>query len=308
MPRQINHQMTPTEWALLILLAILWGGSYFYNAIAIKELPPLIIVAVRVGLGAALLYLVVRLTGGRMPREWTTWRAFFFMGLINNVIPFSLVAWSQTHIASGLAAILNATTPLFTVLVAHYATHDEKMSPGRIVGLLVGFAGVVLMIGPDAITESTNDVIAEFGPLGAAVFYAASGVYGRRFSRMGLKPLVTATGQITAAAVMMIPLALLIDPPWLLQMPGLETWAALFGLAAVSTTLAYVIFYRILSTAGAVNLLLVTFLVPVSAILLGAVILHEHLGVNHFLGMACIGLGLAAIDGRLVRLLWPARA
>jgi drug/metabolite transporter (DMT)-like permease len=164
------------------------------------------------------------------------------------------------------------------------------------------------MIGPDALTESGGDVLAEFALLAASVFYALSGVYGRRFGRMGLKPLVTATGQITAATVVIVPVALIVDPPWTLAMPSFDTWAALVGLAAISTTLAYVIFYRILATAGAVNLLLVTFLVPVSAILLGALILHEHLAANHFLGMACIGLGLAAIDGRLIRMLWPARA
>ena len=299
----INRHMTPTEWALLLALALLWGGSYFYVAIAIKVLPPLTIVAIRVAIGGALLYLVVRATGGTMPRDAKTWRGFFTMGFVNNVVPFSLIAWAQGHIESGLAAILNATTPLFAVLVAHYLTRDEKMTPARVIGVIVGFAGVVLMIGPDALAGAGNDVLAELALLLASVFYAYSGVYGRRFSQAGLKPMVTATGQITASTAMMVPLALIVDQPWTLPMPGIGVWGALLGLAAISTTLAYVMYYRILATAGAVNLLLVTFLVPVSAILLGAVFLHERLQANHFLGMAAIGLGLAAIDGRIFRLL-----
>ena len=302
MPPAINRTMTPFEWGLLILLALLWGGSYFYVAIAVKALPPLTIVASRVVIGAALLYAVVRLTGARLPTDRATWSGFVVMGLINNVLPFSLIAWGQGHIPSGLAAILNATTPLFGVIVAHLTTLDERMTPARVAGLVIGFCGVVVMIGPDAVAGLNANLVAEFALLAASVLYAFSGVYGRRFGKAGLPPLVTATGQITASAVMMTPLALIFDRPWTLAMPGLAVWAALAGLGAISTCLAYIMYYRILKTAGAVNLLLVTFLVPASAILLGALILGERLEPRHFLGMAAIGLGLAAIDGRLLRL------
>jgi drug/metabolite transporter (DMT)-like permease len=298
MPPAINRTMTPTEWALLIFLALLWGGSYFYVAIAVKALPPLTIVAIRVAFGALLLYLVVRVSGARLPTDRRSWSAFAMMGIINNVVPFSLIAWGQGHIASGLAAILNATTPLFGVVVAHFMTHDEKMTPARVGGLVIGFCGVVVMIGPDALGGASAGLLAEFALLAASVFYAFSGVYGRRFGKAGLAPMVTATGQITASAVMMVPLALIVDRPWTLPVPGVPVFAALFGLAAISTSLAYIIYYRILKTAGAINLLLVTFLVPVSAILLGALVLGEHLEPQHFLGMAAIGVGLACIDGR----------
>jgi drug/metabolite transporter (DMT)-like permease len=304
----INRTMTPTEWGLILALGLLWGGSYFYNAVALTALHPLTIVAIRVAVGGALLYAIVRATGGRMPRDADTWRGFFMMGLVNNVIPFSLIAWAQSHVESGAAAILNATTPLFAVLVAHYLTHDEKISPLRVGGVIIGFGGVVIMIGPDALAGAATDVLADLALLLASVFYAYSGVYGRRFSRAGLKPLVTATGQITASTVMMVPIALIVDQPWTVWMPGAGVWAALFGLAAISTTLAYVMYYRILATAGAVNLLLVTFLVPVSAILLGALFLGERLSANHYLGMAAIALGLAAIDGRVFRGLRRANA
>ena len=301
MPPAINRHMGPTEWALLLTLAILWGGSYFYIAIAIKVLPAFTIVAFRVVLGAALLYLVVRVSGAAMPRTREAWTAFFVMGFLNNVVPFSLIAWAQGHVASGLAAILNATTPLFAVVLAHYLTGDERMTPARVAGIAIGFLGVVIMIGPDALHGFSTDLLAEFALLVASVFYALSPIYARRFSRAGVTPMVAATGQLTAASVMMVPLALIANRPWELPVPGWEVWAALVALAAISTTLAYIIYYRILATAGAVNLMLVTFLVPVSAILLGAFFLAERLSPNHFLGMAAIGLGLSAIDGRVWR-------
>ena len=307
MPPPIHRTMTASEWSLLVFLAVLWGGSYFYVGVAIKVLSPLAIVAFRVGLGALLLYLVVRLTGRRMPRDGATWGAFFIMAITNNVIPFNLIAWAQSHVASGLAAILNATTPLFAVLLAHYLAKDERMSPLRVAGVVIGFGGVVIMIGPDALAGATTDLLADLALLLASVFYAFSPIYGRRFGRSGLSPIVAAAGQFTAAAAIMIPLALITDRPWTLPMPGAEVWAALIGLGALSGALAYIIYYRLLATAGAVNLILVTFLVPATAILLGAVFLGEHLAANDFLGMACIGLGLAAIDGRLFRGMRAAR-
>jgi len=299
MPPAHRRTMTASEWGLLIILALLWGGSYFYIGVAIKVLPPFSIIAFRVALGALLLYAVVRLSGARMPTDGRIWRAFLVMGVLNNVVPFSLIAWGQSHIESGLAAIFNATTPLFGVVIAHFFTADEKMTPARVTGLLIGFAGVIVMIGSEALRGFGVDLLADLALLLASVFYASSGIYGRRFSKMGVSPMVTATGQITASTVILVPLALLVDRPWTLPAPGAPVWAALVGLAALSTTLAYVIYYRILATAGAVNLLLVTFLVPVSAIILGALVLGERLHANHFLGMALIGAGLLCIDGRV---------
>jgi drug/metabolite transporter (DMT)-like permease len=301
MPTTIHRAMTPFEWTLLLTLGLLWGGSYFYIGVAIKVLPPFSIVAFRVLLGGALLWVVVKAGGGRMPRDWRSWRAFFVIALLNSVIPFSLISWAQSHVASGLAAILNATTPLFAVVFAHYLTGDERMTPARATGVAIGFAGAVVMIGPDALHGASGDLIAEMALLLASVFYALSPIYGRRFAKAGLSPMVTAAGQFLSATLIMVPLALVIDRPWTLPVPGPSVWLALIALAAISTTLAYMIFYRILATAGAVNLVLVTFLVPVSAILLGALFLGEHLEPGHFAGMALIGLGLAAIDGRPLR-------
>jgi drug/metabolite transporter (DMT)-like permease len=297
----INRTMTLREWAMLLALSVLWGGSFFFNGIAVKELPPFSIVTLRVGLAALILMAVLRVARVSMPRDPRIWAAFLGMGLLNNVVPFCLIVWGQTHIASGLASILNATTPLFTVMVAHVFTTDEKMTGNRLAGVLVGFVGVVFLIGPAVLRNSGADITAQIACLAAAFSYALAGIYGRRFKRMGVPPLATATGQVTTSALVLLPLALFVDQPWLLPMPGLGTWAAVAGIAALSTALAYVLYFRILATAGATNLLLVTFLIPVSAILLGSLALGERLDPRHFAGMALIGAGLAAIDGRLLK-------
>lgn len=288
--------MSAADWLLLVTLSILWGGSFFFAKIAVAELPPLTVALGRVALAAAGLLLLARIAGVAMPGGVAP---FAVMGLLNNVVPFSLIFWGQTHIPSGLAAILNATTPLFTVLVAHAATADEKLNGGRIAGLLFGFAGVVTMIGPDALQDLGRNVVAQLACLAAALSYGIAGVYGRRFR--GEPALRVAAGQLTASTLMLVPLVALIDRPWRLPIPSTTTLGALAGLALLSTALAYVIFFRILARAGATAISLVTFLIPVSAILLGTQLLGEELAARHVAGMIAIALGLAAIDGRPVR-------
>ena len=296
----INRSMTPTEWLMLLTLSVLWGGSFFFTGVVIKELPPFTIVVLRVGLAAVILNIVIRAMGLRMPTDKAVWAAFFGMGLLNNVIPFSLIVWGQSHIASGLASILNATTPLSTVIVAHFLTRDEKMTGNRLVGVIAGLIGVVVMIGPEVLEGLGTNVLAQLAVLGAALSYAFAGVFGRRFKAMGVAPLMTATGQVTASTLILLPISLMVDQPWQLSMPSTAAWGALIGIAALSTALAYILYFRILATAGATNLLLVTFLIPVSAIILGSLVLGERLDPKHFLGMALIGIGLGAIDGRLL--------
>lgn len=303
----IKATMGASEWGALLLLSVLWGGSFFFVAVAVAELPPLTIVLLRVAIAAATLHLVRMAMGLAMPCDWASWRAFAAMGLINNVVPFSLIVWGQSHIASALASILNATTPLFAVVVAHYLTSDEKLTPARLLGVAVGFAGVAAMLGPEALGELGAALVAELACLVGALSYAFGGVYGRRFRALGLDPLATAAGQVTASAALLLPLAVLVDRPWTLPSPSLDAMAALAALAVLSTAFAYVLYFRLLAAAGATNLLLVTFLIPVSAILLGTAVLGERLAPRHLLGMALIGLGLAAIDGRLWRRLAAAR-
>jgi drug/metabolite transporter (DMT)-like permease len=300
--------MNVLEWGLLLTLSVLWGGSFFFNGIAVKELPTLTVVVARVMIATIILLVATSAMSVRLPREGSVWATFFGMGLLNNVVPFSLIVWGQAHIASGVASILNATTPLFTVVVAHVLTPDEKMTGGRLVGVLAGFAGVATMIGSDAVASLGIDVVAQVACLAAAVSYALAGVYGRRFKTMGVSPLATATGQVTASSVMLIPIMLLVDKPWTLPLPSTAAILALMGVAALSTALAYILYFRILATAGATNLLLVTFLIPVTAILLGVLALGETLQLKHWMGMALIGLGLAAVDGRPWRALTTALA
>jgi len=304
----VNRPMSSPEWGMLLALSVLWGGSFFFNGVAVRELPTFTVVVARVVLASAILLLALRMMGSRIPSDRRVWAAFFGMGLLNNAVPFSLIVWSQTHIASGLASILNAITPLFTVIVAHMLTSDEKMTGGRLVGVTVGLVGVVVMIGGAAFTSLGVNVIAQLACLAAALSYAFAGVFGRRFKTMGVTPMQTAAGQVTASSIMLVPIMLIVDKPWTLAMPSIEALLALLGVAALSTALAYTLYFRILATAGATNLLLVTFLIPVSAILLGIFVLGETMQLKHFVGMALIGLGLAAIDGRPWRALRAALA
>ncbi|MEO3474917.1 DMT family transporter [Roseomonas sp. CAU 1739] len=238
------------------------------------------------------------LLGVAPPRGSRAWRAIAMMGLINNVIPFTLIVWAQQTLPSGLASILNATTPLWTVLVAHAFTREERATPGKIAGVLFGFAGVAAMMGADILGGAAAAGVATAAMLAATFSYACAGVFGRRFRAIGVAPMQAALGQVTASAVVMLPLALVIDRPWGLPAPSAATVAAVLGLAGLSTAAAYVLYFRILALAGAVNLVLVTFLIPVSAILLGTLLLDEALAPRHLAGMALIAAGLAAIDGR----------
>ena len=295
-PNDGSRIMSPLEWGLLLILSILWGGSFFFVEVALTELPPFTVVFGRVGFAAMALILLVYGVGHRLPADFRLWGAFCVMGALNNLIPFSLIVWGQTQIASGLASILNATTPLFTVLLAHFFTKDEKMTPNRVVGVLLGLVGVTVMFGGEFLAGLGLGGIAKLAVLGAAFSYAVAGIFGRRFE--DTPPVVAAAGQVTATTVLMLPVVLLVDRPWNLPAPTLTTWGVVVGLALLSTAVAYLIYFRILATAGATNLLLVTFLIPVSAILLGVTILGERLEPRQFAGMALISLGLGAIDGR----------
>lgn len=299
--RTIHRTMTAREWSLLVALSLLWGCTFFFTGVALRELPPFTLMALRVGIAALTLVLVLRAMGLRLPRGVAVWRAFAVMGLINSVVPFSLLIWSQTEIPTALAAVLNATTPLSTAVVAHVFTDDEKLTANRIAGVLIGLLGVAVMIGPDALKGFSAGLVAQLAAIGATISYAFASVYGRNFRRLGVAPLLTATGQLIMAAIIAAPIALAFDRPWQLPMPGVETWLAVVAFAVPSTALAFIIYFRLLATAGATNLVLVTFLLPVSAIVLGVVVLGERLDPKHLLGMALIGLGLAAIDGRLLR-------
>ncbi|MBY6032322.1 DMT family transporter [Marinobacter daepoensis] len=299
MTSSINASMGGREWIMLISLSVLWGGSFFFIGVAVADLPPLTIVTLRVSIAAVLLWTTAFVMGLRPPKGLNIWAAFLGMGLLNNVIPFSLIVWGQTQIASGLASILNAATPIFTVVVAGLFLPDERVTPRKALGVTVGFIGVVVMIGLPAINGI--GVLAHFAVIAATLFYAFAGVFGRRFKTMGVNPLVSAAGQVTASSLWLAPVALAVDGPIHLADLKISVLGSVFGLAFFSTAIAYVLYFKILESSGATNLLLVTLLVPVSAILLGSLFLNEELGAVHYLGMAMIAAGLSIIDGRLWR-------
>ena len=292
----IRVRMSGREWGLMLLLSALWGGSFFFIGTAVRDMPVLTIVLLRVALAAAALWIVVRATGRRVPRGAATWGAFLVMGLLNNVIPFALIVWGQKQIPSGLASILNASTPLWTVLVAGALLSDERASVRKLAGVVMGLGGVAVMMGIDVI-GGQHPLLPQLAVVCASISYGFSAWWGRRFRQIGVDPMVTAAGMLTASTlVLAIPVLALNGPP--VGYPA-TSWAAVAALALLSSALAYVIYFRILASAGATNISLVTFLVPVSAILLGWLFLDERLGFAQLIGMALIGAGLALIDGRL---------
>jgi drug/metabolite transporter (DMT)-like permease len=292
--------MSATDWLLLIVLSVLWGGSFYFAKIAVLEIPPMTVALGRVGIAAATLAIVARATGNVFPHDRRTWWNLTVMAAFNNVIPFTLIFWGQIHITIGLAGILNATTPLFGVLAAHWMTHDDRLSVGRIVGLIAGFVGVVMLIGPDMLTELGTNVLAEFACLVGSCFFALGAVWARRVR--GYPPVVMAASQLTMSTVLLLPIVLIFDRPGALLLASKAAIWSVVSLALLSSALAYLIYFRIIARAGATNALIVTFLIPVSAIVLGIVFLDEVMDARQLAGMAAIFIGVAAIDGR------PARA
>jgi drug/metabolite transporter (DMT)-like permease len=234
----IDATMGRRDWALLGALSVLWGGSFLFVGVAVREIPPLLLVAARVLIAALALHAVLRVTRTPFPATRAAWGAFLGMGLLNNAIPFTLIAWGQAHIASGLASILNATTPLFTVIVAHWLTADERMRGRRLAGVAIGFVGVAAMVGGSALERLGVDVAAQLAVLAAAISYAFAGVFGRRFKALGIPPLATAAGQVTASSLMLAPVALIVAPPWSLPVPSAGALLAVLALALLSTALA----------------------------------------------------------------------
>ena len=284
------------SWLLLIILSVLWGGSFFFAGLALRELPPMTVALARVALAAALIYPVFRMQGGSLPTSPAGWMPFVVMGLLNNIIPFSLIFAGQVRISSGLASVLNATTPLFTVLVLA-SFGDEKLILRRVVGVVIGLCGVYVLRDP-SLVQSEGQTIGMLLCLGAALSYGFSGLWGRRkFNKV--PPLTTATCQLISSSIVMTFITAAVDRPWRLPMPGLATWGALFGLAALSTALAYILFFRIMARAGASNVMLVTLLIPVTAILLGVMVLGEPLSMREIAGALVIAASLLVIDGRV---------
>jgi drug/metabolite transporter (DMT)-like permease len=289
--------MSAKNWGLLFLLALLWGSSFFFYKILVAVLPPITVVLGRVGIAAIALNLWLLARGEFLPLGDGLWKRFLLLGLLNTVIPFVLIAWGETRITSGMASILNATTPIFMVVVAHFGTHDEKMSWPKIAGIAFGVLGTMILVGPAAFSGASA-VLGELAVIGASAAYGFGGVYSRRFK--DIPPLAAAAGQITGGAVLLLPLSLVVDRPWALAMPGWQTWAALLAIALVNTALAYFVYFKMVANVGVTYISLVTFLIPIIAVFLGVAFLGESISLQALAGMAVIALGLAAIDGRLL--------
>lgn len=297
----IRTMMNRSDWLTLIALAVIWGAAFLFISVAVSEVEPLTYVWLRLTIAAAAMWLFLWWRGESAGLPRTVWVSIIVLALFNNAIPFVLFGWGQTHIASGLAAILNATTPIWGVVVAHLLTGDEKLSGRKLAGVFLGFAGVTVMIGPALLGSIGNDVLAQLACVTAALCYAFAGVWARRFRAMGVSPMSVTTGQLSAGAVVMLPVALLVDQPWLDTLPSLKAIGAIVALAVVCSAFAYILYFRLIDRAGATNALLVTLLVPPVAIFLGALVLNEVIETRDFAGLGLIALGLAAIDGRLLK-------
>jgi drug/metabolite transporter (DMT)-like permease len=312
-----DNRIDARDWSLLGLLSVLWGGSFFFNGVVLRELPPLTVVLLRVALAAMILLPALWVYRIRFPVGLSGWRPSFAIALLNNVLPFSLIAIGQTYIPSGLASILNATTPLFTVLVMA-AAGDEKLHPRRVAGVVTGLIGVIILHGQDLHGQDLpgtglhpqdlygQDLGIQAGEgvgillcLAAAFSYGLAALYARR-KLSNSPPLATATFQLLASSLMMTIIAAVFERPWQLPMPGATTWLAMMGLAGLSTALAYIVFFQILRRSGSTNVMLVTLLIPLTAILLGYLVLGESISRREIVGALVIGSALLLIDGRVL--------
>ena len=294
----IKASMDSADWSKLVLLSVLWGGAFFLVEIALDAFSPWLIVAARMTIAALLLWLIVLAKRYPVPAAASVWLLFVGTGLLNNVIPLLLIAWAQTEITAGLAAILIATTPVIGVALAGLFLRDEPITRRKLAGTVVGFLGVAILIGPAVWSGFGRNVIAQLAVLAAAVSFALAGVCGRRFATVGVHPMTAAAGQLLASAVVALSLLFIFEGSVAVSAGKPSAWAALAALALLSTALGYVIYYDLLQSAGAVNLLQVNLLLPATAILLGTVVLGERLDVWQMLGLVVIVSGLVILDGR----------
>ena len=296
MTRSPLRSLGITEWMLLVGLSILWGGSYLFMKLAVLTVPLFTIVLGRVSIAALALLIVLTISGTGIPKGRRIWVAFFGMGIFNNVIPMSLIVFSQNSISVGLASILNSITPLFTILVAHMTTNDERLTFRKLVGISFGIMGVVMLMGPELVDNFGVAALGEWACLGAALSYACANTFGRRFVQLGTKPMQTAFGQVVASTVILAPLVIVVDQPWTISDPGFLPVLSILALGLFCTALAYVIYFQILARSGATAIALVTFMIPPSAILMGWLALGEQISSQDFLGMSLIGVGLFSVN------------
>ena len=284
----------------LLLLASLWGPSFLFIKVAVGEIPPLTLVVGRVGIAAALLFIILRLQGRSLPKLGPIWIHFGVMALFQNALPFALINWGEQYIDSALAAILNGTTPLFTILLAHQFIDDDRLSLGKALGVFVGFAGLLVLIAPALFGGVQATAWGLIAVTIAAASYGVAIVYSRLNLR-GQVPLVAPTAQLTLATLYLLPLALIFEQPFSLPTPSATAIGSLFMLAVFGTALAFVVYYRIIERASASYVSMVTYLVPIFGVVLGVLVLDEQLSWNAIVGCALILTGVMIVNGAVDR-------
>lgn len=293
----IDQRMDGRSWTGVAVLGAVWGSSFFFFEVALETLGPVTVAFARVAIAAVTLFALIRILRQSLPKDWRSWRALAVMGILNNAIPFTLIAWAQVVIEGGLASILNATTPIFSVVLAVFVVRQETLTANRLIGVLLGFVGVIVLIGPGALSSLGVSVVSQSLVLLGALSYATAAIYARRHL-VAHPPLVTSFAQVVTAAAVLLPLALVLERPWDAS-PTVATWGALVAIGTLGTAFAYPLYFFLLRRTGATNLMLVTLINPVTALLLGIFVLNEDPGWTAFAGMALIFAGLATIDGRL---------
>ena len=290
--------MNARQFLILLVLGLIWGASFLFIKVAVVTIPPFTVAFGRTALAALTLYVVLRYRGLKLGSWGHLWGAFLILGLFNGTVPYTLITWAEIHIDSGLAAILNALMPLFTVLLAHFFTQDEKLNWMKVIGILLGFLGILALIGPAVLKGLGTHVIAQLAVVGAALCYALAAIYGRRLK--AVPPLVSATGQLIGAALLTMPVSFIIDKPWELSVTLLSL-GALACLSLLGTALAYILYYYLLARIGATNVSLVTYLLPITGVFWGALLLGERLHWSAFLALALILAGIAGVSNGWVK-------
>ncbi len=289
-----------TSWAMIGAMSLLWGSAFLLIEIGLRSFAPNTLVFLRMAIAAPVMVLALMVLKERLPTDWASWRRLFVLGALNAALPFILFFWGQQYLESGYASVLNATTPLWGVLVAHFLTDDEKATPLRIIGVLLGMAGIILMIGPQAMSGLSQSLLAQLACIASTFFYSFAAIYGRKLGKEAMTPMAVATGQVITAAIIMLPVMLAFDRPWEQPLPAIDGMIAAVALGIPVTAVPYLLYFKTIDRAGASNATLVAFIMPVVAILLGIGFLDEMLTAGQIAGTALIALGLLAIDGRLL--------
>lgn len=285
------------NFLLLLFLASLWGPSFLFIKVAVEDIPPLTLVVGRAGIAAVVLYTVLRMQGRNLPKFGLVWKHFVVMAFVQHAVPFTLFNWGEQHISSALAAILNGTTPLFTIILAHLLVQDDRMNPAKVMGVFVGFGGLLLLIGPSLFNGVQVTTWGLVAVTIAAASYGVAIVYSRLNLR-GQPPLVAPAAQLTLAALIMLPLSLFLERPFSLPTPSWAALGSLFSLATLGTALAFVVYYYLIERVSATYVSMVTYMVPVIGLVLGVIVLNEQLRWNAYVGCILILIGVMIVNGK----------